>query len=165
MFVDYFGISCRTSSQLSKFGICDDPPPSQRPAYISESESDNWISIVENASNTLVEFYAIDNCVVLLRGDGKMESRCDGVLKKDLELIFVELKSRRGGQWFREGREQITKTIFRFKSEVDVSQFSSIRAQVCNSSKPLFNSGHAVGMQKFFDDTGYQLSCSQVIKI
>jgi len=73
--------------------------------------------------------------------DGNMESRCDGILSYLNNLIFVELKERKKGQWFKKGREQLTVTIKRFKSECDLNTYDRVEAYVCNSLKPLSNMG------------------------
>ncbi len=165
MSIDYFTNSCKTSSNKVKFGLCDDPPPLSNPAYIDEKEPAKWIGIVKNSEEKNVDFFAIDNCVDIRRDDGTMDSRCDGVLSYEDKLIFVELKERDGGQWLKKGREQLTATINRFKQEVDVSKFSSIKGYVCNSLRPQSHTGQANNIQKFKDDTGYNLFGKQDIDI
>lgn len=167
MSVSFFKDSCKSESSAQQIGICDDPPPSNNPAYLDEENTIKWIGKINNINLKFIEFYAIDNCVTLLRADGNMESRCDGLLKFGNNLIFVELKSRDAPakKWLKKGREQLTETINRFKAEHDISFFDKIEAYVCNNVKPLAASGHAVNIQKFKDDTGLILRGQQEILI
>ncbi|WP_440066761.1 hypothetical protein [Tenacibaculum discolor] len=162
--IDYFS-NCKTSSKKESFGICDDQPPLSNPAYIDENTPSKWIGIVENKKKKHINFNAIDNCLDIKRGDGKMDKRCDGLLSYDKTLIFTELKEREGGQWLKKGREQLTATIKRFKQEVDINQFNTIEGYVCNNLRPQAHSGQAKNIQQFKDDTGYILHGKQRIKI
>lgn len=101
--------NCKSTSNKSEFGICDDMNLS--PAYIDELRQAAWIAVVKNNLGREVEFYAIDNCVKILREDGRQESSCDGILKADSELVFIELKLSGRTGWFGEGRKQLEKTI------------------------------------------------------
>lgn len=161
--IDFFPERCKTESNDLEFGLCDDTPNS--PAYIDERDRSKWIGIVKNPGKKEAEFYAIDNCVDILRADGSQESRCDGVLKESTNLIFVELKERGSKGWFGDGRKQLTTTINIFKANYNTSDYSSITAHVCNSLRPASNSGRAVSIQMFKDDTGYVLKDQQEITI
>jgi len=162
--IDYFS-NCRTSSHNNEFGLCDDQPPLSNPAYIDEYNKSKWIGIVNNEQEKVVNFNAIDNCIDIRRDDMTMDSRCDGVLSYEKSLILVELKERDGGQWLKKGREQLTATINRFKQEVDINEFDSIKAYVCNSLRPYSHSGQTTNIQKFRDDTGFILIGKQRIDI
>lgn len=161
--IDFFPERCKTASNDLEFGLCDDTPNS--PAYIDESDRSKWIGIVKNPGEKKAEFYAIDNCVEIKRPNGEDESRCDGVLKESTNLIFVELKERGSSGWFKKGREQLTITIDIFKNNHEITNFSSIRAFVCNKLKPSSNSGRAANIQQFFDETGFILKDKQEITI
>ncbi len=163
--IDFFDSKCKTRSNRQSFGLCDDPPPSEEPAYIDEENPEIWIGEVSNPNETEIEFYAVDKCVKIQRADGKDQSRCDGILKYSNKLIFVELKSRRSVKWFQKGRKQLTITFQAFAENYDLKEFSQIEAQVCNSLKPRAHVGQAVNIQKFMDDTGLILRGEQVIKI
>ena len=165
MSIDYFAENCKTISIKDKFGLCDDQPPLSNPAYIEEDNPAKWIGIVNNSKKQEINFNAIDNCIDIRRNDNTMDSRCDGVLSYEDKLIFVELKERDGGQWLKKGREQLTATINRFKQEIDVNIFSSIKGYVCNSLRPQSHTGQASNIQKFKDDTGYNLFGKQDIDI
>lgn len=163
--IDFFEKNCKSTSNNKEFGLCDDPPPANNPAYIDEVNKANWIGIVKNDKEKKVDFIAIDNCIVVKRPDGNDESRCDGLLSFENNLIFVELKSREGGQWFKKGREQLTITVNTFKANNDISTYDKIRANVCNSLRPTSHSGHAANIQQFLDDTGLILTGDRTIEI
>lgn len=166
MSIDYFS-SCKSSSNKNIFGLCDDQTKEREPAYIDENNMHTWIGIVNNPNHKKVDFNAIDNCIDIRRIDdsSKMDKKSDGLLSYEKNLIFVELKERRSGKWFKEGREQITATINRFKIECDISQFKSVKAHVCNSLRPYSHVGQAENIQRFKDDTGYILYGKQQIEI
>ena len=90
--IDFFKEHCKTHSNKDKFGLCDDPPLSENPAYIDEENTTDWIGIVDNTPKKEIDFFAIDRCVDVLRLDGEMESRCDGMLRYNSTIVFVELK-------------------------------------------------------------------------
>ena len=37
--VDFFSAACKSESSVAEFGICDDPPPPNTPAYVDEDTS------------------------------------------------------------------------------------------------------------------------------
>jgi len=130
-----------------------------------EDKCSFWIAKINNLNQENVVFYAIDNCVTVLRPDGKDESRCDGVLSYANKLIFVELKSRKSKKWFKKGREQLTTTINYFRLNHDVTTFKKIEAYVCNNLRPLAHVGQAANIQKFKDETGFILKGKRIIDI
>lgn len=162
--IDYFS-NCKTESKKDKFGLCDDQPPLKNPAYIDEIDPGKWIGIVNNLAEENIFFNAIDNCIDIRRSDNSMDSRCDGVISYQKNLIFVELKEREGGQWLKKGREQLTATITRFKQECNISQFTSVKGYVCNNLRPQAHFGQATNIQKFKDDTGFLLFGKQEIDL
>lgn len=95
--IDFFREECKAGSDKAEFGLCDDPPPSVKPAYIDEEDQSKWIAIVKNPGSKDVQFFAIDNCVPIFKDDGNMETRCDGLLKYANDVIFVELNQERVG--------------------------------------------------------------------
>jgi hypothetical protein len=163
--IDFFENKCKSTSNKIEFGLCDDPPPIEKPAYIDEKEISKWIGIVKNNKNKEVTFIAVDACIDIRRPDGKLESRCDGLLSFENNLIFVELKSREGGQWLKKGREQLTITINSFKSYYDITKYDGIYANVCNSLRPQSHSGHAANIQQFYDETGLVLKGDRTIEV
>ena len=93
--VDFFKESCKSTSRKKEFGLCDDPLPVTKRAYIDEDDPIKWIGIVNNTMKKQGDIYAIDHCIDIFKLDGNMESRCDGMLHHDNKLIFVELKARK----------------------------------------------------------------------
>lgn len=57
--INFFDVGCKTKSNKTEFGLCDDPPP----AYIDENNNSKWIAFVSNPENKDVDFYAIDHCI------------------------------------------------------------------------------------------------------
>lgn len=165
MSIDFFVNTCKSTSNKAEFGLCDDPPPATNPAYIDEVDDSKWISIVKNSKIKEIEFIAIDACIDIRKSDGSLESRCDGLLSFDNSLIFVELKSREGGQWLKKGREQITITVNNFKLNYNINQYDNVFGSVCNSLKPQSHSGHAANIQQFYDETGLILKSDRNIEI
>lgn len=162
--IDYFA-NCKTNSSKIEFGLCDNPSPSLNSAYIDENTPTKWIGIVNNSAEKNIQFNAIDNCIDIRKENGKMDSRCDGILSYENNLIFIELKEREGGQWFKKGREQLTATINRFKQEHNITNFTSIKANVCNSLRPNSHSGQFENIQRFKDDTGFNLEGKRKINV
>jgi hypothetical protein len=163
--INFFDKPCKTSSNAKRFGLCDDPPPSENSAYIDENDDSKWIGIVNNPTNKEVDFYAIDNCVDVLRADGNKESRCDGMLNYEKNIIFVELKMRGTSGWLTKARNQLTITISKFQEENNLSQFNAVEAYACNGLRPLSNLGNSAQIQKFKDETGLIMYAQQEINI
>ena len=156
---------CKSTTQSHEFGLCDDPPPSTLPAYIDTTDQAKWIAHVNNLALKEVTFKAIDNCVEIFRPDGSRESRCDGLLTYERNLIFVELKDRGTGGWVTKGRTQLTITINKFKENHDITQFDTVEAYVCNKQTPLVVTSINSEAQRFRDDTGLLLKANRVISI
>lgn len=165
MRIDFFENKCKSISNKIEFGLCDDPPPAENPAYIDENDVLKWIGIVNNINNKEVEFIAIDSCIDIRRPDGKLQKRCDGLLSFDNKLIFVELKSREGGKWLKDGREQLTATVNSFKLNYDITKYDDVYGAVCNGLRPQSHSGHAANIQQFYDETGLVLKGDRTIEI
>jgi len=161
--INLFQDSCKNISNKTSFGICDDIV--NAPAYLDEDTTAKWIAIISNPSEKEIEFYAIDNCVEIVRSNGEMESRCDGLLVDQNSLIFVELKERASSGWFGKGSDQLKTVINIFKANYKTSDFTSIEAYVCNSLKPRSNPSRATTIQKFYDETGFILRDKQTINL
>jgi hypothetical protein len=161
--IDYFANPCMTSSCNTCFGLCDDPAPAANPAYIDEHDDSRWIAEVTNNSNYQVEFYPIDHCIEIRRPNGEMESRCDGLMKCQNSLVFVELKERMGKGWIRDARKQLEKTIEIFKIHHNILAYNTVEAHICNRLKPAASVGYGQIRQKFLDDTGCNLTISREI--
>ena len=153
--INFFQQSCKESSNESAFGLCDDTPPPNIPAYIDENDTSKWIATVENLNNKNVDFYAIDNCLTILKPNATndKESTSEGFLHHTNDLVFVELKDRVSSGWLKKGREQLTNTIRLFSANHDITAFSNIEAYVANKQRPLANAGFSNQIEQFKDDT------------
>jgi hypothetical protein len=167
MSINFFDTNCQSQTNQPKFGLCDDPPPSENPAYININDSRKWIAIVENNQEINLIFTAIDKCIQILRSDGKMDNRCDGMLTYNNNIIFVELKERKytNSVWIEEGEKQLRKTIAVFVNHNNLAIFKSKKAYIANRKKPQFQYSHKERMQKFRTDTGFTLSIQNTIKV
>jgi len=163
--INFFDLNCSSVSNEKLIGICDDPPPLRTPAYLDLNNRNNWIAIVNNISEKDFSFHAIDNCIEILRADGSIDSRCDGLLKVENDLIFVELKNRASSGWLSKGRNQITNTINLFKIYHNINDFDDIKAYVVNKQRPYSNTIHFSEIQKFRSDTNLILRIKQEIVI
>jgi hypothetical protein len=155
--LDFFMDCCRTTSSALCFGLCDDPLLPEEPAYIDEKDRTKWIGVVDNPNSQLVDFFAVDHCVKY------PQKKCEGILRYDANLIFVELKDRKSDGWEERGMEQIETSINVFKMNHDISIYT-VSANVCNK-KPYFSNSNINLIQKFKTDTGYNISFKQKIII
>ena len=149
--IDFFPKEHIHISKKKVFGLCDSSTSSEKPAFLSENNGKEWIAVVHNYRQESISFVPIDHCVELLKEDGSMDNRCDCCLFHHTTIIFVELK-------------QLRSTISHFEREEQAQLFDLKKAYIANSSKPLFRSGQAVRMQRFFNETGYSLRIENHIK-
>lgn len=165
MSINFFETQCSSSSKDKLIGICDDPPPASNPAYLDLQHRNNWVGIVKNLQEKNFSFHAIDNCIEIIKPDGTTDSRCDGLLKINKDLVFVELKNRVSTGWLSKGRSQLTNTINIFKRNHDPNDFNSIKAYVSNKQRPYSNTIHFSEIQRFRIDTSLILRVQQEIEI
>jgi hypothetical protein len=151
--------NCQIKSRRKTFGLCDDPPPANNPAYIDEANGANWIAVVENESQQEITFTAIDNCIEILRSDGKSKQRCDGMLTYKTTVIFVELKDRnaQGNAWVEDAIPQLKSAIESFETTDMAQNFNKKLAYVCNRQHPKFKSTQQQRMDEFYTNTNYVL--------
>lgn len=159
MIIDFFEAGCQTFSNRRLFGLCDDPPPAENPAYIDEDNGAIWIAVVDNNDLYDVTFTAIDHCITVQRPDKTMAKRADGLLTYNTTAILVELKQRaaRGNLWVEDAEKQLRESIIYFEREDESNQFSSKRAYIANSEHPKFKQTQMQRMDRFLADTGYVL--------
>lgn len=158
MSVNFFEEAHKSSTSGTLFGLCDDnstPKAHAEPAYLSEDlavRETEWIAEVSNDPGFAVDFHPVDNCVCIESG------KCDGLVHYDHRLIFVELKERSGRknnrEWKKVAREQLTNTIEHFRKNHDVAGYASIKAFICNRSRPQTTVVDANVQQQFKSDTG-----------
>ena len=154
--VDFSIPSCQTTNiTASIFGISD--PQDGGPAYVDYLLPCTWVAVVDNRSGFPLNFTAVDNCVEVLRNDGEMDYRCDGLLTGGDYLIFVELKDQRG-EWIQHAVEkQLMTTIRHFQANCDISRYKKRLAYACNKRHPQFQYSHMSMMEEFRHKTGVRL--------
>ncbi|MFM7575804.1 MAG: hypothetical protein ACKO5Q_02515 [Microcystaceae cyanobacterium] len=170
MSINFFDEHCQTQTDQPRFGLCDEPPPSNEPAYIDidvSNEETKWIAVVENVNQIEVTFTAIDNCIVIIRDDGKMDSRCDGMLTYKDCIIFVELKERKGKtrNWVKDGDSQLRSTICTFRNNHSLSSYKGKQAYIANNKKPNFQESQMERMERFRRETSFILKIQNRITI
>lgn len=155
--INFFAQECQEITNAENFGLCDDDNRSR--AYISLDEiGHQWIAKVINEYAKEVVFTAIDNCIPIYR-DGnntEMESRIDGMLTYDTEIVFVELKNKRAN-WIQDGIEQIRNTIIIFSKNHALQDYTKRRAFLANRQKPKFQFSQKQKMQTFKNELGVRL--------
>src|ERR1700733_5706873 len=146
MSLNFFKNSCQGTSDHKLFGLCDDPPPSHDPAYLDEYNGAKWIAIVNNEYRSNITFTAIDNCIEILRSDGKAAQRCDGMLTFGDTVIFVELKERSasGNEWVKDAEKQLMTTISYFEKTEEAEEYPLKKAYIANNQHPKFKATQAV---------------------
>lgn len=80
-------------------------------------------------------------------------------------MIFAELKERTSKHWMKIADDQLRSTINFFENTEEAEEYSVKRAYICNSLRPKAKESFGVRMQKFEDETGYQLDIQQRIII
>ena len=149
------GVVCLSSTSAKLFGICDDTPPPNLPAYINHSEPEKWLLTLENPNNGIqIIFKAIDNCVEIRRESGAMAKRCDGLLIIGDKLVFVELKNRGYKGWLPSAREQIEETISTFKNAYPEHNFEVLEPIIANRQQYKLPQNLAIEEQKLKDAIG-----------
>lgn len=165
MAVNFADLNCITKTNEKVFGICDDPPPSEDPAYLDFVDAPKWIAWVDNNNGKNLTFTAIDHCIEIKRPNGETESSCDGMLQHDTTLIFVELKDRDSGRWLGIARDQLQITIDTYKTNAGLNGYTRFYGYVANKQRPYFNAANPALAEQFEDDTGFVLVVDHFIKI
>lgn len=162
MSINFFTATCQSHTAAARFGLSDDE--NNTPAYIDTADEEKWGAIVENQEIVKVTFTAIDNCIAILRTDGSMERRCDGMLTYTDNIVFVELKNQRKN-WIPDAVEQLGSTIKCFTKHHDLKSFQHKRAFACNKKHPNFHISHKEKMKKFYNTYKIRLNIQAEIKI
>ncbi len=161
--INFFDPVCQEQPATAVlFGIVDDQNGTK--AFIDTANSENWIAIVINPNQIAVVFTAIDNCVEILRPNGDMESRCDGMLTYPGNIVFVELKNQRKN-WISDAIDQLETTIRHFFENHDIDRFRRRRAFACNKRHPNFEVLENERMKRFFDESRVRLNVQAEIPI
>jgi len=159
MSINFTEANCQYITEKKIFGLCDDPPPPSKQAYIDDENGNKWIAVIVNDQERRVTFTAIDNCIELRGENGRMDKRCDGVLTYDSTIAFVELKERgvRGNRWVEDGEKQLRSTIGYFEKTIDAQNYKIKKAYIANSEHPKFKESQARRMEQFLKETSYVL--------
>ncbi len=165
MAVNFADPICDTSTNEKVFGICDEPPPANNPAYLDSVNSDKWIAWVENDLGKNVTFKAIDYCIDIKRANGERESSCDGLLRYDTTLAFVELKDRDSGRWHGKARDQLQITMDVYKRDVGLNGYNRFYGYIANKQRPYFHAANPVLAEQFEVETGFILIVDPFIKV
>jgi hypothetical protein len=144
-------------SNKKTFGLCDKEPPPHLPAYLDEKNGKEWIGVVDNLYQSRIRFVALDNCIKLLKPDGKQDNCCDGMLDYNATVIFAELTTRTDKKWRKEKDKQLRATIEHFEKTTDANIYTTKRAYIANNSRPKFKTSYEIQANKFWKDTGYIL--------
>lgn len=164
MQVDFFDSQYAQTTNAINFGICDDQDKS--PAYIDITHIEKWVADVRNVNGKTTTFHPIDNCIATLRPDGNMDNRCDGLLRYDNNLIFVELKDRNNQGWLGHGLKQLKSSISHFKTmHPDLLNSITIKAHLCNKQRPSATTSYNTNRSRFKDETGYIVEINRVITV
>ena len=124
----------------------------------------NWVAEVTNDSQFFVEFFPVDHSVSILRANGEEDNKCDGLLKYNRVLLFVELKNRFAKHgWVADGYEQLKTTIEHYSRHHELSDFETVEAFICNQQRPAAVVAANSVRQKFENETGIRLSINRKI--
>ena len=161
--VDFFNTNCKEAPiNDSLFGICDNEDG--RKAFTNKTNKDIWIAKVKNDKNIIVLFTAIDNCIDILRENGNMDNRCDGMLSYDNNIVFIELKNQRLS-WISDAVKQLETTIEHFKSNHNLNAYKHKRAFVSNKKHPHFHVIDTEMKQLFYNKFKVRLNVNATIEI
>ncbi len=162
MAIDFSKPSCVTQTNEKVFGICGDPPPASKPAYLDFADDGKWIGWMENDAAKEITFTAIDHCIEIIDTEGE---RCDGMLSYDSTLVFIELKDRDSGWWLGKSKDQVENTIRLYKRDVGLGNYNRFYAQIVNKQRPYFANMTKTLAQEFEDNTGFILRVDPFITI
>ncbi len=169
---DDFKIS--QNSNYVKFGLCDDDDVSKGadPAYLCENEQNiesNWIANIQNEKRADIFFAPIDKCsLVPSLSNGKESKQCDGILRYENTIAFIELKNRNdhsAKKWINLGIAQLIVTINHFEQFEFISTTKFKKAYIANKKKPYAHSSEVMRSEKFKDKVGYVLRIRREIEI
>ena len=163
--MSFFDSKYQYTSSKKTFGLCDDAPPPHKPAYLSETNGREWIATVANDIQIEVTFVALDHCVKLLKPDGQNDRCSDGLLKYGSTVIFVELTTATHKKWKSDKDEQLRITISHFEKTKEAKQYKTKKAYIANCNSRIFKSNYQSRMDKFLNDTGYDLRIESRIVI
>ena len=155
--MSFFDSKYQYISTKRTFGLCDDEPPPHKPAYLDENNGSKWIAIVANDTQIEVRFVALDHCIELLKPSGAKDRCSDGLLTYHSTIIFVELTTATHRNWKSDKDDQLRITISHFEKTKESNQYEVKKAYIANSNFRVSKSTYQSRMDKFLNDTGYDL--------
>lgn len=163
MSINFFDTRCQEPPITAlSFGICDNQDGTK--AYTDILDATTWVAKVENPEAKAIIFTAIDGCIEVLRANGDMERRCDGMMTYTENIVFVELKEAER-KWISDAIEQLEITIQHFRANYDLNLFKHKRAFTCNKKRPKFEIIAPETKRRFFDTYRVRLNVQAVIKV
>lgn len=144
-------------------GLCD--PDGTAPAYTTVNRKDNWVAEIKNPDAKEVLFVPVDNNIPIFKPNGSQASRCDGMLRYDRTVYFVELKiDRQLGRAFQKAKEQLEATIDVFLQNHIYTDFKVRRAYISNRKRK-FNQSYRKEASDFRRRYHFSLFCSTVLTV
>ena len=161
--VNFFDPACQGPLlDAPEFGICDNQKSGK--AFADTANRALWVATIENPGQIAVQFTAIDNCVPLLRADGRQDNRCDAMLTYQDNIVFAELKDVKEN-WRSNAIAQLESTIRHFMANHDAALFAKKRAFACNRQHPRFAEIDMEKKQRFYQEHRFRLHIGATIKI
>lgn len=162
--INFFDAACRREAITDiQFGVCDNQNGTV--AYVDTENRDEWIATVNNPESKPVSFTAIDNRIEIRRKNGDMDSRCDGMIDYNENIVFIELKNQITGGSPKEGLNQLENTILHFQKNHDINIYRYKRAFVINKKRKHFQTIENELKRRFFDQYRVRISIGGEINI
>lgn len=114
----------------------------------------------------MFQFIAIDKNIEILRSDGNLENRCDGMIyvAASRELCFVELKDDRVG-YISNAKSQLLKTLKCFLTNHRYEDYHNRRAYACNPAHPNFAFSKREQINEFYNKTHFRFMPQATINL
>lgn len=162
--INFFKTSCSfETTESDRFGIHDELDNNTK-AYLVFDSQKTWTLEVLNSKRKSIEFYPIDNCLKIYKeNSNNKESTCDGMLKYESHLMFVEL-TESSHKSVEDCINQIKSTICLFQVHHPDLVFTKKSAVVSNLARPTSTISHERCLD-FREETGFGLSVKTVLNI
>jgi len=181
-------VKCCSEISIDRFGISDRDSDSRIPASIRLTDDDTWDFTVFNPTGKAVSFKAVDYCVDSFRAGSyaldnpdrtssefssdstyipgkELIKRCEGFLKFDGKILFLEIKSRPRGKWLVDAREKFEETILSFKEHHPDLVDRILKPIVSNSKFNRLHQNEMVQRRILKDKVGLEFSIQQSVSI
>lgn len=154
------GVVCIRTTTAERFGISDANSNSREPAFLDINNEDIWDLIIENKPPKEVTFKAVDFCVDIFREDLTIDGRkqlikrCEGFLKYDDKIVFIEIKNRRTGNWIVDSCEKFIETIQQFRTSYPEGGYNIMKPLIANKMHTGFHQSEMTQKRKLKDAIG-----------